>query len=238
MADYLVTTLEDKTADDGVLSLREAIAAANAGPGADGITFDASIAGGTIHLGAAGQLTITDALTVAGGPLGILLDANADGDNDAGTHLGTGDQRAIGITAGSLSPLSPSVTLSDLTITGGHTDGDTSQGGGILTTGPLTLERVHVENNSTSGVFSPGGGVASVQDNMFQPGDLTIIDSTISGNATAGEFGFGGGVYGDGTVTVQGSVISANGTSDATARGGASMALARSGSPTVRFPAM
>ena len=39
MAEYIVDTVEDETDDNGRLSLREAVALANANPGADRIVF-------------------------------------------------------------------------------------------------------------------------------------------------------------------------------------------------------
>ncbi|MCB1435502.1 MAG: hypothetical protein KDK75_24010, partial [Alphaproteobacteria bacterium] len=58
----VVTTADDIVADDGVLSLREAIALANAGADADVITFDASLAGQTIVLGGT-ELSLTQDVT-------------------------------------------------------------------------------------------------------------------------------------------------------------------------------
>ena len=68
---------------DDLISLREAIALANASDGADTITFDASLgAGGTIRLtNADGTLQVTDELTIDG-------DINDDGVADI---LITGD---------------------------------------------------------------------------------------------------------------------------------------------------
>ena len=79
MADFVVTTSADE-ADNGAtvaspggtgLSLREAIALANADPSTiDTITFDASLSGDTLYLGAFGgsgeDLEITSSLTIDG----------------------------------------------------------------------------------------------------------------------------------------------------------------------------
>jgi hypothetical protein len=68
MATYTVTTPIDEN-DGGAggigLSLREALALANGDPGADTITFDASLAGQAIVL-TNGQLTISADLTIEG----------------------------------------------------------------------------------------------------------------------------------------------------------------------------
>lgn len=212
MTTIRVTTLDDVVGDDGVLSLREAVAAANAATGADTIDFDPSLAGGVVHLASAGQLTVSDALAIAGGPSGITIDANADGDNNASTHLGTGNRRALDI--GEVT-----VTLSDLTVTGGHTVGDA--GGGIRTEGDLTLERSLVRGNGTSGEEAGGGGIAQVSGGLFAtPGSVTLVDSTVAGNSTAGAMSFGGGVYADDAITVEDSTISGNATTGSLAQGG------------------
>ena len=78
--------LEDES--DGDLSLREALELANANPGADSVSFDASLAGGLIRL-VEGQLLITDALALDGGTLDITITADANGDDTllAGTYI-------------------------------------------------------------------------------------------------------------------------------------------------------
>src|SRR4029079_2981251 len=79
MTTYTVTTLNDEgfgggdlaaeTADGGGLSLREAIALANANSGADDITFAAALSGGTIRL-TLGTLQVTTAALTINGDLG------------------------------------------------------------------------------------------------------------------------------------------------------------------------
>src|ERR671935_136686 len=79
MTTYTVTTLTDEafnsgdlaaeTADGGGLSLREAIALANANAGADTITFDASLSGGTLRL-TLGTLEVSGASLTINGDLG------------------------------------------------------------------------------------------------------------------------------------------------------------------------
>src|SRR5262245_53653063 len=59
MADFLVTTLADTVdPNDTVLSLREALALANGSAGSDTITFEQTLAGGTLTL-TSGELQIT-----------------------------------------------------------------------------------------------------------------------------------------------------------------------------------
>src|SRR5579862_9566759 len=64
---YHVTT----TADSGPGSLRAAVAAANAHPGADVIVFDGRLSGQTITL-AGGELLVTDDVRINGPGAGLL----------------------------------------------------------------------------------------------------------------------------------------------------------------------
>jgi CSLREA domain-containing protein len=63
----VVTTAEDAVANDGELSLREAVEAANARAGADTIGFADGLRGGTLVL-EQGTLAVTDDLTIDGDP--------------------------------------------------------------------------------------------------------------------------------------------------------------------------
>ena len=66
MAYFTVTTLADTIdAGDGKLSLREAVAKANAGAAADTIVFAAEIAGMTLTL-TQGELVVSEDLTIDG----------------------------------------------------------------------------------------------------------------------------------------------------------------------------
>ena len=102
----VVTTLSDIVSDlDGLTSLREAILYANSKAGIDYITFDPSLAGGTIRLdNPAGTLSITEELTIGG-----------DIDND-----GSADITVTGDAAGN-----------DITIAGGITDIVNTGGAGL-----------------------------------------------------------------------------------------------------------
>lgn len=82
-----------------------------------------------------------------------------------------------------------------------------SNGGGVLTAGDLTLNRVEISGNSAPVAGGAGGGAAT-----SSAGALTIRQSTISGNQ-AGSAG-GGGVHASslGSVTIERSTISGNST--------------------------
>jgi CSLREA domain-containing protein len=96
MADFIVTTLADTVdATDNVVSLREALALANGNGSAesDTITFDASLAGGTLFLTSGQQLAITtDRITVDGdrdgdGDPDITIDADPTGPDTAASRV-------------------------------------------------------------------------------------------------------------------------------------------------------
>jgi hypothetical protein len=109
MSGIIVTTADDVViANDTVLSLREAITQANINPGADTITFAASLNGETVTL-AGTELTLTSDITI-------------DGDNVADITIdGDGESRVFKISSGGIA------TLDALTITGGNA----GTGGGI-----------------------------------------------------------------------------------------------------------
>jgi hypothetical protein len=190
-----VDTLDDVVADDGLTSLREAIAAAAANPGDDAITFAPGLSG-TIAL-APGELVLDDssgAVSITAVPGAITLDAG-------------GSNRVMSVVAGT------TAFITGLTFTGGHTIRDcgcfgVDDGGGIENLGTLTLERVTVRDNVAEGA---GGGIAN-------RGTLTLVDSTVSGNTSASvnlpPYGIngtaGGGIFSRGTLRVIGSTISGN----------------------------
>jgi hypothetical protein len=169
-ATLTVNSLADNaTSGDGLVTLREAIAAANAdtatdlgqsGSGADTIVFDASLAGGTIALSIAGNSTF--------GPsaLAVTSDITIDGDDAPMLTI----SRDAGVTrlrhfyisgAGSL-------RLEDITLASGIArgfDGGATHRGGT------------------------GGGGAGFGGSIFNEGDLEIVASTLNGNQAAGGVG-------------------------------------------------
>src|SRR5688572_8625220 len=114
--------------DSGTGSLREAVVAANANPGADAIDFATT---GTIAL-TSGQLDITDSLTINGPGASAL------------TVSGEGVSRVFAITG------DPIVSIADLTVANGWTSG--SPGGGIfMAGGTMTLSNCVVAGNTAVG---------------------------------------------------------------------------------------
>lgn len=135
--------------------------------------------------------------------------------------------------------------LSNLTISHGNVVGTPASGGGISSSGNLTLDHVVVsQNTATATLFSCGAGCVTgiAQAGGIDGGGsaLTIRDSTVSGNqATTTSSGgassnFAGAVAsafthaGSGAVTVERSTISGN-TSTATATGPGASGTANGG---------
>ena len=180
--------------DSGAGSLREAVTAANANPGADTIDFGVT---GSIGL-TSGQLDITDSLTISGPGAGALT---VSGERLSRVFAIAGD---------------PTIVIANLTVANGLTWG--SPGGGIsMAGGTVTLGHVSVSGNAAGGVesgFGAGGGL------YVAGGSLSLEQCTVSGNVaaggggvySAGGFGAGGGLYiAGGTVSVNRTTVTGNG---------------------------
>ena len=176
-----MTTASDVVdANDGVTSLREAVAYANSNSGADTIRFAANLAGQTITL-TNGELQLTDTTgttTITG--LGA----------DQLTISGNNASRVFNVAPNA------SVAISGVTITDGY---DASAGGGICNTGVLTITNSILSGNSTDGV---GGGIYNTY------GTLTLTNSILSANSAT--YDGGGIYNISGTVILNGSTLSAN----------------------------
>jgi CSLREA domain-containing protein len=187
-AGFNVTQLaDDDGACDANCSLREAILAANATPGADAILLPAgvhrlTISGACENAGKTGDLDITEALTITGaGPDQSIIDAA--GLSDRVLHVLAGSAVISGVTIRNGSALCEYPWPED-------------NGGGILNQGTLTLINSTVISNSA---YS-GGGIRSI-------GTLTISGSTIVSNSTSF---LGGGLMLSGTSAVISSDITSN----------------------------
>ncbi len=175
MANILLTTLSDS-------ALRNAIANANAG---DTITFDSSLAGGTLTL-TQGELVINKPLTIDGENQSITIDAG-------------GDYRVINVNDGTNTKVN--VVINGLTLTGGNVTGD---GGGIWNQENLTITNSEIVRNIAT---NDGGGI-------FNNGNLTITETYVIDNTVTVNFADGGGIFNNGTLTVANSVISGNAAND------------------------
>src|SRR5262245_56940785 len=176
-ATFTVTTTADVlNANDGKLSLREAITLANNHLGADTIVVPAGLYKITIPPGPgpvnnSGAFDILDSVTLQGAGAGAtIVDAQ---------HV----DRVFAVTG--TAPSSITVTFRGLTVRGGFMNGD---GGGIVVgNADLTLRGCVVTGNSASG---NGAGIS----NALNPdtGNLTLIGSTVSRNVAGLA---GGGIF-------------------------------------------
>lgn len=167
-----VTSAVDQFNTNGVCGLREAVIAANTNVAVDSCAAGSEFVVDTIVL----QPGVTYNLTRSG-----LDDTALNGDLDLGGELvirgnaaiidangdATGD-RVFDVLAGS------DVELQNLTVTDGRS---IVFGGGIRTSGALTLSGVTVQGNISTG--SSGGGIA------VQAGTLAVDDSVIANNDAA-----------------------------------------------------
>ncbi len=215
----VTTHLDVVDANDGFVSLREAIAATNVSVDDNEITFAPAINGKPIVL-SSGQLVISDTLTIQGNPaINTLINANELSRAFFVNTTGDVALNNLTITGGLTSELptagggifsqsaSSTLTITGSQIISNRTTSLDSGGGGISVNGNLILIGSTVANNSTSGANSPGGGIASPL-----AGNIRIENSTISGNSVLGTSAFGGGgiYFDDGDVTIQNSTITGN----------------------------
>lgn len=162
-------------------SLREAVIAANAAPGADVILLDdetyvLSRAGAGEDFADTGDLDVRDDLIV----IGVAADRTAI----RGAEL----DRVFDVTAGTR------LELQNLSIREGAADGD---GGGIRNAGVLDLRRSAVSFNRASG---DGGGIASAAT-------LAIAESTVAGNQAGAD---GGGLAAGDSAALTNVTVSGN----------------------------
>src|SRR3954469_23637102 len=135
MATITVTTAADVVASDGVRSLREAVAQANATTGADTIVFASALEGRTLTL-TQGELALTHHVTLDG-------DQNNDGTR---VTLSGGDHSRILNIAGA----GTDVTLRDMTLTHGFVPSG-EDGGAIHSEGrSLSLNGCVVRDSTAS----------------------------------------------------------------------------------------
>lgn len=220
-SDDVVATACTSAAND--CSLRGAISVANNTAGSDTIDFADGITTVTLALkaqdngqqlyendNAGGDLDITDDLTIDGGSSGVIIEG------------GSGwNERILDVIGAAGAGNSNDVTLSHITIRGGHADFvvtggidqgfGTDKGGGIRTNGSavqpngasLTLRNSTVTDNTSA---QSGGGI----HDDFQS-TIVLEDSTVSNNfAGRGINGDGGGIRSSGPLTLTRSTISGN----------------------------
>ncbi len=185
MTTYLVDEAGDTVDGNysaGHLSLREAVTLANAGAGADTITFAAALSG---------------TITLTGGVLAlsndVSIDGDVNGDHKADITISGNDFSRIFNIVGS----GTDVHLDSLTLTNGYSSGS----GGAIYTGTGTTLAI-TDSTIQNSTASYGGGIDT-------HGTLTVTGSTITGNTSSG---YGGGVFvlGGQTATFTNTTIDGN----------------------------
>ena len=150
-------------ANDGQVSLAEAIQAANtdtsvdgsaAGSGNDIIVFHENLKGGTIRWSSATALAVTSNITING-------DVDGDGKGDI---ILSGDVNSNNIRDA------------------GEASGLQSNGGGVLTVRNLDMR--HFSGNITGGAIRANGGSITVEDSNFQDNAGTVINSATTLGST------------------------------------------------------
>ncbi len=191
---YIVDTLDESNAADGLISLREAVTAANtnqpfvdaaagqAGPAqVDTIRFSPSLNGQVITLGSLGALQITDALQISDNNLqALIIDGNGQQIFNVASNGGNS-------------------TISDLTLRNGVAD----QGGAIFvgSGSSVSLSRITLHNNRANN----GGAIYN------NGGTLNILNSTLASNVAIAASGSGGAIFSaSGSVAIVNSTISFN----------------------------
>ena len=163
MSIFTVNTTADTVANDGKLSLREAVARANATSGADTIRFTAALEGKILVL-TGGELLLTRDLTI---------DGDRDNDGKEVTISGGDVSRIFRITGGNTD-----VRLTDLALT----DGRTFAGGGAIYAEHATTLRLDQVTVSGNGAQPDDGGTQYSGGGILALGDLVLAHCTIRGN--------------------------------------------------------
>ena len=190
------TIIVSNTNDNGLGSLRQALADAN-----DGDTIDATGISGVITL-TTGQLLVDKSVTINGAGAGALA---VDGNTTSRVfQTATGETVSIsGLTirngqGGEGGAILNADTVI-LTIINSTLSGNTAGlGGGVFNSGTLAI----INSTFSSNMASEGGGIYNSGS-----GVLTISNSTFSGNAASET---GGGVFNIGTLQVANSTVSDN----------------------------
>ena len=200
LAAYVVDTALDVVAEDGMISLREAIQASNSNAAVNSDTVAGEPAA-----------TAIDSITFADGLSMILLGSELEiteslrislGDSSGQIISGDNASRIFAINASGGDAVS--VDVSGLTLQDG-----VAESGGAIYVGAgqsLSLTNVTLTGNMATGDDADMGGGALAIDG----GNVTITDSTITENVADGVSGSGGGILNQGTLTVSGGEISDN----------------------------
>jgi CSLREA domain-containing protein len=221
----MVNTLADEIdPNDGLLSLREAVAFANSDTDNTLITFAPGLAG-TITL-ANDQMIVTQPVTITGPGAGVLTVSGNNLSrifeiNNGTAAVVTASISGLTLTGGNGANNGPggAVFVADeaLTLSGVVVTGNKAAGGAGIYVGPngrLTLENSTVSNNTSGGL---GGGL------RLDINSVTLIrNSTVSGNQSTAGAGGGIGAFTGASLTVENTTIAGNHTTSNNNGGGIS----------------
>jgi hypothetical protein len=210
-ATFLVNTFADVVANDGLLSLREAVSRANALPGPDTIRLQA----GTYRIRLAGldnnndggDFDVTDSLTIAGAGRAATViegkpneqDSPSDGIFDALGPINLAFAKltlrqggnSSGRSGGAVHAQAAKIALTNCLVTGNFSTAIGAESGNV------TLRNTTMTNN----VGGEGGAI------FAGSGNVVLVDSTVSGNSAQK----GGGIFAlRGTTTLSRSTVSLN----------------------------
>ena len=188
MATFTVTTRLDLVdPNDGKLSLREAVAAANATTAADTVVFGSAIEGRTLAL-TGGELVLSQ---------DISIDGDQDGDGNRVTLSGGDNSRLFRIDG-----TASDVQLRDLTLTEGNAH-DGNGGAILLGSGSLTVANCTVSDSGMSsdevGEFAGGGGIYAASGTKLAVIGCNLVSNYIARPDTVARLG--GGAIATGTST-------------------------------------
>jgi hypothetical protein len=223
MQEFIVSTLEDENDgnhDAGDLSLREAISLSNEQEGADTITFDSNLSGGTIALTQTeptprgggefnDDFNITDSVNIVGLGANNLTIDGLDGGNGIfeitgentnvnleGLTIANGDHTRFffndPLPGGAINFDGANLTLKDSIIVGS----DANLSGAIKNSGNASIINSTITDSSGTNDSVPGGVI-------YNTGTLDISNSTISDNRSRG-------IANSGTLEVNNSSVSDN----------------------------
>jgi predicted outer membrane repeat protein len=209
-ATFLVNTFDDRVANDGRLSLREAISQANATPGPDTIVLQAgkyniSIPGSGEDANRSGDFDVTDTLTIVGAGRaatviqGLPDSPNTDGIFDAHGPINLafanltlrGGGSTFGPTGGAVHAQAANIGLSSCLVTRNISTAISAESGNVTLRNTLMTTN---EGREGGAIFAGSGNVV-------------LVDSTVSGNSAQK----GGGIFAPrGTTTLIRSTVSLN----------------------------
>jgi len=201
LSNVVVNTIVDSTdmAGSGIVSLRDAVAVANASSSATTITFDPTVFATpqTITLSGTAISFTGNASTTITGPSATLT---VSGNSQSGVFSISGSSSGLTISdltiikgnstsGGGIYSNGWEVTLNNVTLSDNSASGNDGGGGGIYNGDAMTLNNVTVSNNSAA---DEGGGIYNYTGEFTGPGVMTLNNVTVSNNSAADQ---GGGIY-------------------------------------------